>query len=124
MTENSYFSAVRDREVIDNGGFYCEACLTGKKASDQSDDARFCRSCFKFLLDEAAILRKDRSNPHWVPVVKRVEDLPADKHHGAKLSHHTKTPIGLMQHAIGRPKKEGEVHRTTEWRRKKQAAVT
>lgn len=49
-----HFSAVRDREVIEAGGFYCEACLTGKPASEQSRNRRYCQGCYDYLRAEGA----------------------------------------------------------------------
>jgi len=31
--------------------------------------------------------------------------------------------VGVLQHHIGRPRKEGSVHRTTKWRREKQGVL-
>jgi len=116
----TYFSAAKDRAIIEAGGFFCESCLTGKPAGEQSPDPRYCHSCFKFLLNEAALLSLSRGKPGWGPVPGRAEALPAVKKVVAKLPDKGITPVGVLQHPAGRPRKEGKVHRTTEWRRKKE----
>lgn len=43
------FSAVRDREIIEAGGFLCKACLVGKPISEQSPNTKYCVSCYEFI---------------------------------------------------------------------------
>ena len=114
------FDIKRDKAIIEAGGFWCSACLSGKPANEQSPDPRYCQGCFKFLLDEAALLSPNRGKPAWVPTPGRTEALPAKREVVAKLPAKGITPVGVLQHTGGRPRKEGKIHRTTEWRRKKE----
>lgn len=77
--KNGYFSATRDREVIEAGGFFCTACLMGKPASDQSADPRYCQGCYEFLLEEAE-LYNSRRNTAWHPekADKKAAHIPRD----------------------------------------------
>ena len=59
-----YFNIKRDNELIAGGGFWCNACLVGKPASELSPDPRYCQFCYEFLLDEAKLLT---GKPAWVP---------------------------------------------------------
>jgi len=65
-----YFSARRDREIVANGGFFCQACLVGKPAGEQSPDPRYCQGCCKFLFEEAEFL-PDGKRPRWIPRTTR-----------------------------------------------------
>lgn len=118
---NNLFSATRDREMIEAGGFFCQACLVGKPLDDRSTDPRYCLGCYEFLRAEAKLERQTKK-AFWVPAadyIGRGEALPIQKKPVAKLPDKGMTPAGIMQHPVGRPRKEGKVHRTTEWRRKK-----
>jgi len=73
MTEETtiteHFDSQHDAEVINNGGFFCEACLTGKLLDDQSPDPRYCLGCYEFLLTEVELTREhgnQRAYP-WMP---------------------------------------------------------
>ena len=118
---NSLFSATKDREVVEASGFLCQSCLVGKSLDDQSPDPRYCQFCFEILLEEVKET-PIRGRQGWQPVSKRPVALPAKQ--GVVLQHPTKGKVlgerkeGIMQHR-GRPKKGGEVHRTTKWRRGK-----
>lgn len=61
-----YFSSRRDREVIAEGGFFCETCLVGKPISEASPDPCCCQICHDFLLKEAQTLSGNKS-PKWTP---------------------------------------------------------
>lgn len=120
MTDN-LFATDRDRAIIEAGGFFCEACLVGKPLDDVSPNPRYCLGCYEVLSAEAKLLGRGKK-PSWLPVVdhsRRVRALPAQQEPVAKLCDKGKQPLGIMQHAVGRPRKGGKVHRTTEWRRKK-----
>lgn len=121
---DSYFSAVRDREVIEAGGFFCQACLVGKPLDDRSADPRYCLGCYEFLRDEAKLERRTKK-ASWTPVADYTGQggaLPIQKKPVAKLPDKGIAPVGMlhpqktgvMQHPGGRPRKEGKVHRTTE----------
>lgn len=44
------FDSKRDREIIDQGGFFCLGCLVGKPADDRSrEDQNYCQSCYDLL---------------------------------------------------------------------------
>ena len=127
MTDK-YFDSDRDRQIIDAGGFFCEACLISKPIDDMSYDPRYCLGCYEFLLKEAKLLRPGKK-PSWVPVVDRTRRpvaLPVKREVVTKIVDKGKLPLQTLQlgvmlqkHAGGRPKKEGEVTRMTEWRRQK-----
>ncbi len=61
----AYFDFERDNQLIAAGGFFCQACLVGKPADEQSPDPRYCQWCYDFLRKEAALL--STSPPAWVP---------------------------------------------------------
>jgi len=62
----AYFDIQRDIEIETTGGFFCQACVVGKPASEQSPDPRYCLGCYEFLLHEASLLNP-RNRPRWVP---------------------------------------------------------
>ena len=120
MTDKGYFSATRDREVIDGGGFFCLGCLICKLPDDISLDPRYCINCYEVLVQEAE-LAPAGAKMTWRPAPKRGEALPVVKGVVAKLLNKGIPPMGVLQRPGGRPIKEGEVHWTTAWRRKKVA---
>ena len=61
---NGYFDIKRDIEVINKGGFFCQACAVGKTEDKMSQDSRYCLDCYKLLLKEAALLS---GQPKWRP---------------------------------------------------------
>jgi len=69
---SGYFNINRDNQAIDQGGFWCEACLVGKPLDDQSQAERYCLGCYDFLTKEAEILT---GSPSWKPTNK-----PSKKH--------------------------------------------
>ena len=99
------------------GGFFCEGCLASRPSSEQSNDPRYCLNCYELLKQEAD-LTPARKNQTWRPVPKRSEALPDVTEVVTK-----KVDKGIMQDRFmlqrGRPRKEGEVTRMTEWRRRK-----
>lgn len=102
------------------GMFWCRGHLTDQLLVEQSDDPRYCRGCCEFLLNEAALLpAKRRGIAAWVPVPKAPEALSVNKSPSFATPDKGNVPVGVLQHTGGRPQKEGKVHRTTEWRRKK-----
>ncbi len=66
MPNNGYFDIRRDVEIINAGGFFCEACLVGKPAAEQSPDPRYCQDCYDLLLREAERLPGVK-RPVWIP---------------------------------------------------------
>ena len=125
--DNKYFSSARDRDVEAADGFWCRSCLISKEIGEQSQDQRYCSGCFEFLLNEAALLTSGK-RPEWVPVgagepSSRAEALSTLEEVDAKLPINGILPVAVMQHAGGRPRKEGRVHRTTTWRRQKQGML-
>lgn len=117
------FSVITDKTIIETGGFFCKACLVGKPAGEKSPNPRYCQDCYDFLLKEAELLPPKTKKPIWEPVPGRAEALPVIKEVVAKPADKGMALVGVLQHAGGRPKKEGKVHRTTEWRRKKVQGV-
>ena len=75
-------------------------------------------------------LTKDGSTVCVGPVAKPTETPPEPQKPVAKIPIKENLPMemsqtqekGIMQHR-GRPRKEGEVHRTTKWRREKQGSL-
>ena len=65
-----YFDIERDRQIINAGGFFCEACLVGKPADDMSPDPRYCQGCYEFFLKEAETLAAsgNKHKPIWIPL--------------------------------------------------------
>ena len=106
-----------------DGGFFCQACLVDKPLDDISPDSRYCLMCFEFLTKEAELVPASRGKPPWVPVSNRAEVAPSREKAVAKPLTNGKPPVGVLQHPGGRPIKEGEVHRTTEWRRQRAKEV-
>jgi hypothetical protein len=49
-----------------NTDFFCQACLEDRPLTEQSQDARYCNSCYEFLKAEAAQLPPGR-HPAWLP---------------------------------------------------------
>ena len=63
------FDVKQDMAIIKAGGFFCQACLVGKPASEQSPDERYCQGCYEFLVVEAKMLViTRRKRPEWVPI--------------------------------------------------------
>jgi hypothetical protein len=132
--EEGYFSIKRDLQMVRNGGFICAACTRGLPASEQSQDPRYCLSCFEFLMDEASRLSPDRTKPKWVPVAA---ETPPDGATAQQeqveavtkildkeiIPYETPEVIMLQEKGRGRPRKpEGElVSRMTKWRRAKES---
>jgi hypothetical protein len=76
MPTNGYFSSERDKAIMDAGGFFCEACLVGKAASEASPDPRYCQRCYDFLLKEAEVLSESGSTrrPGWIPKPQKAQE--------------------------------------------------
>ena len=72
MMTKGIFDLKRDKEVIDNKGFWCHACLMGKSAEEESPDPRYCLGCFSFLKGETGQdwLNETSSKPVPVPPVE------------------------------------------------------
>lgn len=67
------FSIERGNEITNAGGFWCEACLTGKPLDDVSPDPRYCIGCYEFLRKEAEML-PDTRRPGWIPKVPKASN--------------------------------------------------
>lgn len=60
---NGYFDIKRDIEVINKGGFFCQACLVSKTGDEMSKrDTRYCLKCQPFI-EEDYQLRGQRYIP-------------------------------------------------------------
>ncbi len=59
------FDIKRDNAIIEAGGFWCSACLSGKPAGEQSRDPRYCQGCYDGLMIEAKLLGRRAGN--WRP---------------------------------------------------------
>jgi len=70
------FDIKRDNAIIEAGGFWCSACLSGKPVGEQSPDQRYCQGCYDFLLNEAEL--EGRRAGDWRPTKgKRVSEPSA-----------------------------------------------
>ena len=58
------FDIKRDVEVVNAGGFFCQACLVGRIV--QSPDPRYCKKCYKFLREERKLSGSIKP-PRWSP---------------------------------------------------------
>lgn len=56
--KKGYFDIKRDAEIINAGGFFCQACTVGKTQSESSPDPRYCRKCYKEINKEVQNVRK------------------------------------------------------------------
>jgi hypothetical protein len=131
---SGYFSTQRDNEVIIASGFFCEACLVGKPVGEQSPDSRYCKGCYEFLVKEAEMIKAGGQRiGDWKPVTPSKDTvssgcvpLPVKERAVAKLGDKEILPSVVMQqekHHGGRPRKEGQVNRSTAWRRVKQGVL-
>ncbi len=66
MPNSGYFDVKHDTEIINAGGFFCQACLVGKPAVEISPDPRYCQTCYDFLLKEAE-MDSGRRDGDWKP---------------------------------------------------------
>ena len=66
MVNNNCFSVKRDNEMVEGGGCFCQACLAGKHALEQSYDQRYCQHCYEILKAAADILPVNK-RPSWRP---------------------------------------------------------
>lgn len=64
----SYFDIENDKAIINDGGFFCQACLIGKTQMENSPDPRYCLTCYDFLLKEAD-MDTSRRNSDWKPII-------------------------------------------------------
>ena len=72
IPNNTYFDVKRDTEIINAGGFFCQACLVGKPAVEISPDPRYCQTCYVSLLKEAE-MDSGRRGGNWKPQKARKE---------------------------------------------------
>lgn len=91
-----YFNSRYDVKVVNNGGFFCEACLIGKPLEEQSPDPRYCQSCYVFLLHESELIPLS-SRPAWIP--KRPFNAPQ------RVSVALKVNTGISGYGIEKEKK-------------------
>ena len=127
----AYFDIQRDIEIETTGGFFCQACVVGKPASEQSPDPRYCQSCYEVLKVEAEMQPTRRVA--WMPknmshktTPKAIQTTPGGQEVVAKIAHHGKPPVTekkVIMKQPGRPRKKGEVSRATRWRRAKQGVL-
>lgn len=76
--DKGYFSSARDAAIIARNGFFCQACLMGKPAREQSPDPRYCKGCCDFLLKEAE-QDSSRGVSSWKPILPQIaESFPVN----------------------------------------------
>jgi len=68
MLNNGYFDTKRDIAIFNDGGFFCQACLMGKSAAEQSPDQRYCQLCYDILLKEVEMLT-GHQRAEWKPEI-------------------------------------------------------
>ncbi len=136
---NSYFDIRRENKLIAAGThFWCEGHLSATPVDDMSQDSRCCLDCYAVLKAETEMLpiRRESLMPGVVEKTTKVnisretapaatQTTPARQEVVAKIKQHGNPPITekqvVLQHPGGRPRKQGEVHRATKWRRQKEA---
>ena len=89
---NNLFSATRDREMIEAGGFFCEACLVDKPLDDRSPDPRYCLGCYEFLQGEAGLLTRGK-HPAWLPKPSGAKIAQKNLYQGVRYSAGIMSPI-------------------------------
>ncbi len=52
------FDIARDIKVIEDGGFFCQGCIVGKKKTEISPDPRYCQDCYDFLREAKEVFRE------------------------------------------------------------------
>ena len=63
----NYCDAQRDSAITKTDGFFCQACLVDKPASELSPDHRYCQWCYDFLMEEAKLVTRWKT-PEWIPI--------------------------------------------------------
>ena len=121
---DGYFNIKRDNQIVAAGGFFCLSCLVGRTIEEISPDPWYCKGCFEYLSEEATLLSPSRGKQAWVPVPAKATK-PQDKREVVLQQPHNgiiprATTEEVLHHGGGRPRKEGEVHRTTRWRRERE----
>ena len=61
------FDIKKDMATVEAGGFWCSGCLSGKPASEQSADPRYCQGCYDLLKKEVELLSPKAGKPSWTP---------------------------------------------------------
>lgn len=61
---NKLFSIAQDKRIIEDGGFFCEACIVAKPLDDQSKDPRLCFTCYEVLHGEGT--GETKSKDGWM----------------------------------------------------------
>ncbi len=84
IESGKYFSSLRDKVVIERGGFFCECCLISQPSDIQSSDRRYCQFTYDILLNDLKDMRAagEHRRFSWTPksTVKnalQVELLPS-----------------------------------------------
>ncbi len=139
------FDIHHDNELIEaDTHFWCEGCMIAKPLDDKSPDNRHCQGCHGVLeaikageAEKPPVITYPAIQPQSPKKAARDKALIATKTSPVAQKRVAKLPtkgivLGIkekriiqhrkrviMQHPVGRPKKAGEVHRVTEWRREK-----
>ncbi len=69
MEELPEFDIVRDIKVIEEGGFFCQACVVGKEQAAASPDPRYCRDCYDVLREVGETDSRWRHSPSMPKVL-------------------------------------------------------
>jgi len=109
-----YFDVKQDIQIINAGGFFCQACLVGKPAQEQSPDPRYCQGCYVFLLKEAAT-ESSRRFADWKPrkSPKEAAQVSQDMRTIMSTLDYQKSQVDIIQSSVGKVTraKRGPKHR-------------
>lgn len=95
----------RDYWIKDNSIFFCD----GQKYGIAKDGSTVCAGSVSGVTETPQDTKKLVAK---LPIKGIGRELPQQPQ-----------KVTIMQHSVGRPRKEGPVHRTTKWRREKQGVL-
>lgn len=118
------FDIKKDIEIVNAGGFFCQGCIVGRPASEQSPDPRYCKSCYEII--RAAGQGDKQGEVSDAGETAQAADGGVSKIGDGKntidnVSESTQSNYETERRPRGRPRKSGEYSRATFYRRKKEA---
>lgn len=114
-----YFDIVRDNAQIAKGThFWCSGHLSAIPIAKQSANPRYCQKCWQNIRGESSVENNTPQDPTRTTESALTTTQDSDKGCDNKkvVSGHGEV---VLKHPGGRPQKDGEVSRTTDWRRRK-----
>jgi hypothetical protein len=107
------------RNLMTGEYFWCMACLVARPNFEKSADGRYCQACYEILNPPEP---SPAPSPDEVGVCENGGDVVS------KIPEYVPAPMQgnpiIMKQEnkrpVGRPRKSGEISRTTLWRRKKE----